>query len=81
MSQIDDENDLLNSVSDALDDVASAYVYDVDGQRLPTTVIMGPGGEIIARWERGTKTEIEVRAIVRQFGELHELRVAASRFG
>jgi len=70
---IDDENELLNTIGDALADISLAYVRDADGNLLPTTVITSPSGEVVAKWERGTKTAAEVDALVRQFVELSDL--------
>lgn len=73
MNPIDDENELLNTIGDALEDISAAYVRDEDGNLLQTTVITSPSGEVIAKWERGTKTPAEIDALVRQFVEMHDL--------
>ncbi len=67
-------DDLNKSIKKALEDISGAYVRDEDGNLLPTTILRNEEtGEVIARWERGSKTPAEVDAIVRQANEIDAL--------
>jgi hypothetical protein len=49
------------------------------GGKPDRTLCVWASGEVLAKWERSTKTPVDVDAIVRQFGELHDLPEAGSR--
>jgi len=73
MTPNDDADELDDTIAGALASLDEAYCHDEDGYIIPTTLITGPGGEIVAKFARGSKSPAEVQRLVDQFNQLHEL--------